>query len=75
MFKVALPMQSLTDYHQEQNILLLSIIISNASYKTKLLRYYILIQESKQQKFSLSHSTKHYSSIYEENDLDGDFKR
>ena len=41
-------------------ISLLSIIISEASHKRRLFGYVILIHENKQQKFSLSHLTKHY---------------
>ena len=66
--------QSLTNYHQEQEILLLSIIISEALYKRKLFRYAILIQDFKKQTFSLSHLMKHYLYIYKENYLDGYFK-
>ena len=66
--------RSLTNFHQEQKILLLSIIISETSYKRILSRYTILIQENKQQTFSLFHSMKHYSYIYKENELDGKLK-
>ena len=65
---------SLTNYLQEQNLSLLSIIGSEASYKIISFVYAVLIQENKHRTFSLSHSTKHYSSIYEENDLDDDLK-
>ena len=58
-------------FHREQNILLLSIIISEALQKRKLFGYVTLIQENKQQKFLLSHSIKHHSFILEESDLDG----
>ena len=72
--KVVLTSRSLTNYRQEKNIPPLSIIISETSYKIKLFRYAILIQDKKRQTFSLSHSTNHYSSIYKQNHLDGNFK-
>ena len=61
-------------FHQEQNIFLLNIIIFKASYKRWLLGYAILIYKNKKRKFSLIYLTKHYSSIYEENDMYGDLK-
>ena len=51
--------------HEEQKISLLSIIIYKALHRRRLFRYAILIQENNHRKFSLSHSTKHYSSIHE----------
>ena len=61
-------------FSPRKNISLLSIIITKSLYKRILLGYDKLIQENKQQTFSPSHSTKHYSSIHEENYLDGDLK-
>ena len=72
--KFLLLLQSLPNSHQEQKISLLSIIIYEASHKIILFRYVILIHENKQQKLSIIHLAKNYSSIYEENDLDGDLK-
>ena len=42
---------SLPNYHQEQNILILSIIIYRALYKIRLFEYAILIQENKHRIF------------------------
>ena len=61
---------SLTKSHQEQNISLLSIIMSEASYILRLFWYAILIHENKHRTFSLTHLRKHYLSILEENYLD-----
>ena len=72
--KVVLPLRSPTNYRQEQNISLLSIIVFEASYKRILFVYTILIQENKQLTFSLNHLRNHYLSIYEENNIDGDLK-
>ena len=63
--KVVLPLQSLTNSCQEQNISLLSIIISEDFQKRILFIYAILIHKNKQRRFSLSNLTKHYSYIQE----------
>ena len=65
--KFALLLRSLTNFHQEQSILLLSLIIFEDLHKRRLLLYVILIHENKHRTFSLSHLTKYYSYIYEEN--------
>ena len=70
--KFVLLWQSLTNYHQEQNISLLSIIIYKALYIRMLYGCVVLVHKNKQRGVLLIHSTKHYSSIYEENYLDGD---
>ena len=49
--KVSLTSRSLTSSYEEQNILLLSIIIYETSYKRKLFGYAILIQRNKQWTF------------------------
>ena len=51
---------------------LLRIIIYRASFKIRLFRYAVLLHENKHRTFSLSHSTEHYSSIYQENYLNGE---
>ena len=45
--KVVLLLLSLTNYHQEQNISLLSIIIDKDLYKRRLFGYVILIDDKK----------------------------
>ena len=55
-------------------ISLLSILCYEVLYKRRLFGYAILIHENKKRKFLLSLSTKHYSSIYEKNDMYGDLK-
>ena len=70
--KVVFMSRGLTNYHQEQIISLLSIIISRDSYKRRLCRYDILVHDTKKWTFSPNHLTKHYLSIYNENDLYGD---
>ena len=72
--KVVFTSRSLKNSHQKQNILLLSIIVSEALYKKGLFGYAILVQENKQSTFSLSHLTEHYSSVYEETYLDSELK-
>ena len=72
--KVVFPLQSLKKYYQEQNISLLRIIVSESSHKRRLFGCAMLIQDNKKRTFSLSHSKKHYPSIYKENYPDGDLK-
>ena len=61
--KVVFLLQNLTNYCQEHNILLLTVIISEDPYKRRLSGYVTLIRKNKGQKFSLNQSTKHYSYI------------
>ena len=70
--KFAFPSLNLEKFHWEQNTSLLSIIISEASYKKSQFVDVNLIQVNKHQAFLLSHLTKKHSFIYGESHLNGE---